>query len=146
MSLSKSTDSIRTQDIEQLWYVADVKDAVLGRAAVKIANTLRGKTKPSYTPHTDTGDFVVVLNAASVKLTGNKLEQKMYRHHTQFAGGLKEATARHVLATNSEEAIVRAVKGMLPKGPLGRKILKKLKVYPGSEHPHQAQNPVELTI
>ena len=146
MSLTKSTDSIRGQDIERKWYIADLNGVVLGRAAVKIANLLRGKGKPSFTPHTDTGDVVVVINCAKVQLTGRKREQKMYRHHTQYPGGLKETKAATMLVEKSDEAVRRAVRGMVPKGPLGRQMMKKLKVYRGVDHPHAAQNPVTIEL
>lgn len=146
MSLTRSTDSIRSQDIERKWFVLDLEDIVLGKAAVRIADTIRGKNKPTFTPHNDTGDFVVVINASKVKLTGRKLDQKMYRHHTGFAGGLKVKPAREVIATKPDEAVRRAVWGMLPKGPLGRQMLKKLKVYAGAEHPHAAQKPETIEL
>ena len=146
MSLTKETASIRTQDVAHAWYVVDLKDVVLGRAAVQLANILRGKDKPSYTPNADTGDFVVVLNASSVRLTGTKMDKKMYRHHTQFVGGLKSQPARLYFQRNSEEAVRRAVWGMLPKGPLGRSLIKKLKVYAGTNHPHVAQNPIARAV
>ncbi len=146
MSLSKSTDSIRNTDIERVWYVVDVKDMVLGRVASRIASVLRGKHKPSYTPHTDTGDFVVVINAEKIALTGRKLEQKVYRHHTGYPGGLKETGVRKMLATKGDMPVRKAVRGMLPKGPLGRQMLRKLKVYTGSEHPHAPQKPIPLEL
>ncbi len=146
MSLSKSTDSIRTEDVERVWYVVDVEDMVLGRVATRIANVLRGKSKPTFTPHTDTGDFVIVLNAEKITLTGRKMEQKLYRYHTGFPGGLKETSARKLLDTKGGEAVRRAVRGMLPKGPLGRQMLRKLKVYTGTEHPHAAQKPIPLEL
>ncbi len=146
MSLTKTTPSIRAQDIDHQWFIVDLEDQVLGRAAVQIANVLRGRNKPTWTPHTDTGDHVVVLNAAKVRLTGRKLDQKIYRHHTQFIGGLKEAPARRYLQRHSEEAIRRAVWGMMPKGPLGRQVMRKLKIYAGTDHPHQAQKPNELKL
>lgn len=146
MSLSKSTDSIVSADLERAWFIVDVDDAVLGRIATRIATVLRGKHKPSFTPHNDTGDFVIVINADKVKLTGRKLDQKLYRYHTGFSGGLKEKSARKVMASNSDRAIRAAVRGMLPKGPLGRQTLRKLKIYRGAEHPHAAQNPVPLEL
>ncbi|MCO4760028.1 MAG: 50S ribosomal protein L13 [Myxococcales bacterium] len=146
MSLSKSTDSIRATDIEQKWHLVDMDGATLGRAATRIASVLRGKHLPSYTPHNDCGEFVVVINSAKAVLTGRKLDQKMYRYHTNFPGGLKETTARDLMSNKSEDAIRKAVRGMLPKGPLGRQMLKKLKVYPGAEHPHGAQNPAAFTL
>ena len=146
MSLTKSTDSIIAEDLNKTWHLVDLDGATLGRAATRIATVLRGKHTPAYTPHADCGEFVVVVNSAKAVLTGKKLDQKMYRHHTQFPGGLKEATARKVMATKSEEAVIRAVRGMLPKGPLGRQMMRKLKVYPGAEHPHGAQNPQPLSL
>jgi large subunit ribosomal protein L13 len=146
MSLTKETRHMRAQDVAHAWHVIDLKGVVLGRAAVTVANLLRGKTNPAYTPNGDTGDFVVVVNASQLKLTGRKLDQKIYRHHTQFLGGMKSAPARIYLIKNSEQAVRAAVWGMLPKGPLGRKLIKKLKVYAGSEHPHGAQNPIALTL
>ncbi len=143
---TRSTPSIRGEDISRQWHVVDLDGKVLGRAAVQIANILRGKDKPTFTSHTDTGDFVVVVNAAKALLTGNKLEQKMYYSHSNYPGGLRSTKAKAYLATKSEQAIRRAVWGMLPKGPLGRQVLRKLKVYAGAEHPHQGQNPQQLTI
>lgn len=131
---------------DRKWHVVDVSGLTLGRAATQIATLLRGKHKPTYTPNTDCGDFVVVLNAQKIHLTGNKLEDKPYRHHTGFLGGLKEKPAKEMIATRSHEVIRRAVWGMLPKGPLGRVIIKKLKVYPGAEHPHEAQQPAKQTL
>jgi len=146
MSLTKETAHVRTEDAAHNWYVIDMKDVVLGRAAVQVANLLRGKGKPSYTPNADVGDFVVIINASSFKLTGKKMDDKMYRTHTQFMGGLKSSPARLYLQRNSEEAVRRAVWGMLPKGALGRRLIKKLKVYAGATHPHLAQNPIERTV
>lgn len=128
------------------WFVIDLDGVVLGRAASKIATVLRGKHKPSFTPNTDCGDFVIVLNAGHVKLTGNKLKQKMYRHHTGYIGHLRERSAEKMLAEKPEEAIRRAVWGMLPSGALGRQLMKKLKIHSGSEHDHAAQKPRELTL
>lgn len=146
MSLSKQTVSVRTEDAPHQWYVIDLKDAVLGRAAVNIANILRGKDKPSYTPNADVGDFVVVINAAQFKLTGNKMDDKIYRHHSNHMGGLKEFRAKAFIARNSAEAVRRAVWGMLPKGALGRRLITKLKVYPGPQHKHAAQNPIARAV
>ncbi len=146
MSLSKSTDSIRAIDIDRAWHVVDLDGATLGRAATRIATVLRGKHSPSFTPHNDCGDFVIVINSAKAVLTGNKIDQKMYRYHTNFPGGLKVTSARDMMATKSEEAVRHAVRGMLPKGPLGRQMLRKLKVYPGVEHPHAAQNPAVFQL
>lgn len=123
------------------WHVVDVGGQTLGRAATQIAHLLRGKHKTSFTPHVDCGDFVVVVNAQKVHLTGNKPDGKLYYKHTLFPGGLRAKPAREMIEKDSEEVIRRAVWGMLPKGPLGRVIIKKLKVYPGAEHPHDAQQP-----
>ncbi len=146
MSLSKQTPFLRTADVDHPWFVVDLKDVVLGRAAVQVANILRGKDKPNYTPNADTGGFVVIINAAQVALTGKKMDKKLYRHHTNFIGGLKTFTAKDYIARNSAEAVRRAVWGMLPKGALGRRLITKLKVYPGGTHPHEAQNPVALSL
>ncbi len=146
MSLTKSTDSVQSSDVDRSWHLVDLDGATLGRAAVRIATVLRGKHTPNYTPHSDCGDFVVVINASKAVLTGNKLDQKTYRYHTQFPGGLKEAKARDVMRTKSDQAVMSAVRGMLPKGPLGRQMIRKLKVYAGSEHPHAAQNPQTLQL
>ncbi len=142
MSLSKQTVSVRTQDAPHQWYIVDLKDKVLGRAAVQLANMLRGKDRPAFTPNADTGDYIVVINAGQLKLTGKKLENKMYYRHTNFAGGIKAEPARIYLQRHSEQAVRLAVWGMLPKGPLGRRLITKLKVYDGANHPHAAQNPI----
>jgi large subunit ribosomal protein L13 len=126
--------------------VVDLEDKVLGRAATQIARVLRGKHKAIYTPSVDTGDFVIVLNAGKTRLTGNKLDQKKYYRHSGFTGGLTTTTADKLLAKTPEELIKKAVKGMLPKNKLGRQMFKKLKVYCGSDHPHQAQQPKELQV
>ncbi len=131
---------------DKKWYVVDVEGKVLGRAATEVARVLRGKHKATYTPSVDTGDFVIILNADKIRLTGNKLADKMYYRHSGFPGGLKEINAEKLLASKPEELIKKAVKGMLPKNKLGRQMIKKLKVYVGSEHPHQAQQPKELTF
>lgn len=128
------------------WYVIDLDGQILGRAATKIASVLRGKHKPTYAPHTDTGDFVIVVNASKVRLTGGKMQKKIYRDHTLYPGGLRETRADKMVATHPERMIEAAVWGMLPKGPLGRKILKKLKIYNGSEHNHTAQAPKRLEL
>ena len=133
-------------EVERKWYVVDASDKIVGRLATKIATILRGKHKPVYTPHVDTGDFVIVVNAEKIKFTGTKLEKKIYYRHTGYIGGLKETSAKKMLEKKPEEIIRLAVKGMLPKGRLGRKLLKKLKVYRGAEHPHQAQQPEKLEI
>ena len=141
-----STQIAKEQDINREWFVVDLEDVVLGRAATEIARVLRGKHKPIYTPSVDTGDFVVVLNADKVKLTGNKLADKKYYHHTGYPGGIKEINAEKLLEKKPEMVLQSAVKGMLPKSKLGRKMFKKLKVYAGGEHPHAAQQPKELKI
>jgi large subunit ribosomal protein L13 len=141
-----STQIAKEQDINREWFVIDLEDVVLGRASTEIARVLRGKHKPIYTPSVDTGDFVVVLNADKVKLTGNKLADKKYYHHSGYPGGIREINAEKLLAKKPEMVLQSAVKGMLPKNPLGRKMFKKLKVYAGGEHPHAAQQPKELKI
>lgn len=128
------------------WFLVDLKDQTLGRAATRIASVLRGKHKPSFTPNVDCGDFVIVINAADVRLTGRKMSDKLYRHHTEFPGGLISIPAEKLLATHPDRAIRRAVWGMLPKGPLGRRLIKKLKIYAGSEHEHAAQKPRPLAL
>ncbi|MBP7175226.1 MAG: 50S ribosomal protein L13 [Thermoclostridium sp.] len=133
-------------NIERKWFVVDVEGKVLGRAASEIAKILRGKHKPEFTPHVDTGDFVIVLNADKIVMTGNKLDNKMYRHHTGWVGHLKETTARKYLAAKPEQLFELAVKRMLPKNSLGRQMFKKLKVYAGTEHNHQAQKPEVLEL
>jgi large subunit ribosomal protein L13 len=133
-------------DVERKWYVVDATDKILGRLASRIATYLRGKHKPQFTPNVDTGDFIVVINAEKVKLTGKKLDKKIYYHHTGYPGGLKAETARSRLQRKPEQVIMDAVWGMLPKNRLGRKLLKKLKVYRGPEHPHSAQNPEPLEL
>jgi large subunit ribosomal protein L13 len=135
----------RAGEVERLWYVVDAQGKVLGRLASRIAMVLRGKNKPTFTPHMDTGDFVVVVNAAQVQLTGRKLDNKMYYRHSGFTGGLKSVSARGLLQKKPTDLLRHAVRGMLPKNSLGRQLLKKLKIYPGGEHPHQAQEPVALT-
>lgn len=135
------TQFARKNDIERKWYVVDATDKVLGRLATRIATRLRGKSKPIYTPNVDTGDFVVVINADKVLLTGRKLDRKVYFWHSGYPGGLKSETARERLRKKPQEVITSAVWGMLPKNRLGRAMLKKLKVYKGGEHPHSAQKP-----
>jgi large subunit ribosomal protein L13 len=130
--------------VKRNWYVVDGTNQTVGRMCSKIAAILRGKNKASYTPHVDTGDYIIVINAAKVVLTGDKLNQKMYDHFTGYPGGLKEETAANLLKRRPEMIVERAVKGMLPKNRLGRKMFRKLFVYAGSEHPHKAQNPKEL--
>jgi len=140
------TYSAKPGEVERRWFVADLNGQVLGRAATTIATILRGKNKPEFTPHIDTGDFVIVVNADKVKLTGNKAEKKMYYRYTGFVGGLKSENAGKLLARKPEELIRRAVQGMLPKNALGRRLLLKLKVYIGPNHPHEAQNPQPLEL
>lgn len=132
------------QNVERKWYVVDAEGQVLGRLASQVAAVLRGKNKPTFTPHVDTGDFVIVVNCDKIRLTGKKLDKKIYRYHTGFIGGLKETSYRDMMAKKSDVVVYEAVKGMLPKNSLGRKMLKKLKVYKEAEHNHQAQQPVEL--
>lgn len=136
----------KAHEVERKWYVVDATDKTLGRLASQIATILRGKHKAIYTPHVDTGDFVIVVNAEKVALTGKKLDQKLYRHHSLYPGGLKETPYRKLLETKPELAIEEAVRRMLPKGPLGRKMLKKLKVYSGPNHNHEAQKPEVLEL
>lgn len=132
--------------VEHKWYVVDASGKVLGRLASQIAKYLRGKHKPEYTPHVDTGDYIVVINASQVKVTGNKEKEKVYYHHSGYPGGIKEATFEKLHAKDPTQIIELAVKGMLPKNPLGRDMLRKLKVYAGAEHPHAAQQPVEINL
>jgi large subunit ribosomal protein L13 len=133
-------------EVERKWYVVDAKGKTLGRLASEVATLLRGKHKPVYTPHVDTGDYVIVINASQIELTGKKLTQKIYYRHSNYPGGLKATPAGEMRAKRPERMIELAVKGMLPKGSLGRQQFKKLKVYAGSEHPHQAQQPVEWEL
>ena len=132
--------------IERKWYVVDAEGQTLGRLAAEVAKVLRGKNKPEFTPHIDTGDNVIVINAEKIKVTGKKLDQKVYYHHSDYVGGMKETTLREMMAKKPEQVIEIAVKGMLPKGPLGRTMIKKLHVYAGAEHAHQAQKPEVLTF
>lgn len=141
-----STSIAKKADLQKDWYVVDLEDKVLGRAATEIARVLRGKHKPIFTPSVDTGDFVIVVNADKVRLTGNKLSQKTYYRHSGYPGGIRSVTAGKLLEQNPEEVIRKAVKGMLPKNKLGRQMFKKLKVYSSSDHPHQAQQPKELKL
>ena len=140
------TVSITSTDADRRWYVVDMDGQVLGRAASRIATVLRGKHKPTYTAHEDTGDFVIVVNADKFALTGNKREQKRYYHHTGTIGGLKETTVDRLVAEKPGDVVKRAVAGMLPKNPLGRRMLSKLKVYVGTDHPHTAQAPEALDL
>ena len=132
--------------IERKWYVVDASEYTLGRLASEVAKVLRGKNKPTFTPHIDTGDYVIVVNAEKVKVTGKKLDQKIYYHHSDYVGGMKETTLKEMLAKKPERVIELAVKGMLPKGPLGRSMYTKLFVYAGPEHKHEAQKPEALTF
>ena len=141
-----TTFAAKAGQIKQDWYVVDAQGKVLGRLASQIASRLRGKHKPEYTPHVDTGDFVVVVNASKLRVTGRKSEQKMYYHHTEFPGGIRQTNFAKLQATRPERVLQKAVKGMLPKGPLGYAMLRKLKVYAGDKHPHSAQQPKALEI
>ena len=140
------TFSAKPGQIEQGWYVVDLAGQHVGRAAATVASILRGKHRPIYTPHVDTGEFVIVINADKLVLTGKKLEKKMYYRHTGYVGGIKEVSAQKLMATKPEDLFKIAVKGMLPKKSLGRHMLWKLKIYSGSEHPHAAQNPVAYKL
>jgi large subunit ribosomal protein L13 len=133
-------------EVDRGWVLIDAADMVLGKLAVQAASILRGKTKPEFTPHCDVGDFVVVINAEKVKLTGDKVEQKTYYRHSGYMGGLKSATVKDILMTKPEEVIRHAVKGMLPKNSLGRAMFRKLKVYAGANHPHEAQKPQAINL
>ena len=141
-----STYMANPQNVERKWYVIDAEDLVLGRLASQVASILRGKNKPTFTPHVDCGDYVIIVNASKIRLTGKKLDQKTYRYHTGYAGGLKEITYRKLMTNKSEFAFKEAVRRMLPKGPLGYSMLKKLHVYAGPEHEQQAQKPEVLVI
>ena len=132
--------------IERKWYVVDASGYTLGRLASEVAKILRGKNKPIFTPHMDTGDYVIIVNADKVKVTGRKLDQKIYYHHSEYVGGMKETTLREMMAKKPAKVVELAVKGMLPKGPLGRQMYTKLHVYAGPEHNHQAQKPEVLTF
>ena len=132
--------------IERKWYVVDAEGCTLGRLASEVASVLRGKNKPVFTPHVDTGDYVIVINAEKIKVTGKKLDQKIYYSHSYYVGGMKETTLREMMNKKPEKVIELAVKGMLPKGPLGRQMIKKLHVYAGAEHGHEAQKPEVLTF
>jgi large subunit ribosomal protein L13 len=143
----KATVSARSEDVERGWFVVDAEDAVLGRLATRVATVLCGKHRPIYTPHVDTGEYVIVINAEKVKLTGRKRELKTYYRHSGWVGSIKSVTAEQLLNGPHADRVVRqAVRGMLPKNSLGRKMLSKLKVYAGPDHPHAAQKPEELTL
>lgn len=136
----------KTQEVDRKWYVVDAEGKTLGRLSSQIATVLRGKHKPTFTPNVDTGDYVIVINAEKIVLTGNKLEEKMYRHHSLYPGGLKEISYKKLMQTKPELAVEEAVRRMLPKGPLGSKMYKKLFVYRGPEHDHEAQKPEVLVF
>lgn len=138
------TFSAKPAEVTRGWFIIDAKGKVLGRMVTEIARRLRGKHKPEYTPHVDTGDFIVVLNAGEVQVTGRKTKNKVYEHHSGYPGGLKTETFEKLIARRPERVIELAVRGMLPKNPLGRAMFRKLKVYPGSVHPHSAQQPEVL--
>lgn len=140
------TYTARVEDIEREWFLVNADGKTLGRLAAEIAEVLRGKHKPIYTPHLDCGDYVIVVNAEKVRVTGRKLDQKMYYHHSGYPGGIKSISLRNQLQKHPERVLQAAVRGMLPKNPLGRKMLKKLKVYAGGSHPHQAQQPKVLEL
>ena len=139
--MNNTTYSIKKNEIERKWYIIDAADKPLGRVATEAAKLLRGKHKPTYTPNLDTGDHVIILNCEKVVLTGKKLDQKMYRHHSGYVGGMKEVPARVMMENNPEKAMMLAVKGMLPHNTLGRQMIKKLRVYAGEEHENIAQKP-----
>jgi large subunit ribosomal protein L13 len=142
----KTTVMAKSETVDRKWYVIDATDIPLGRVASQVAAILRGKNKPIYTPHVDTGDYVIVINTDKMILTGNKLNDKKYFHHSGFPGGIKEATYKDLMEKKSDFVLEKAVKGMLPKNSLGKKMFMKLKAYKGGEHPHSAQQPVELKI
>lgn len=140
----RTTYMANAQNVERKWYVIDAQGQTVGRLASQVASILRGKNKPTYTPHVDCGDHVIIINAAKVVFTGKKLDQKIYRKHSGYAGGMKETTARQMLDAHPERVVMYAVKGMLPKNSLGRQMLTKLRVYAGAEHNQEAQKPEEL--
>lgn len=136
----------RKEDVERKWYIVDATDKTLGRLSTKVATVLRGKHKPTYTPHIDGGDYVIIINAEKIRLTGNKLNDKLYYNHSGYPGGLRTRTAKEMVANYPVEMLERSIKGMLPNGRLGRQMYKKLFVYAGEEHPHTAQEPKELKV
>ena len=140
------TFQAKKNQVEKYWYLVDAEDKILGRLASQLASILRGKNKPIFTPHVDTGDFVVVVNAKKIKLTGRKLKDKIYYHHSGYPGGIKSINAKDLLDKCPEDIIRKAVKGMLPKNSLGRDMLKKLRVYPDNVHPHEAQQPEKIEL
>ena len=139
--MNNVTYSAKKSEVERKWYIIDATDKPLGRVATEAARLLRGKHKPTFTPNIDTGDHVIIINCKDVKLTGNKMDQKIYRHHSGYIGGMKETTAREMLAKSPEKMMMLAIKGMLPKNSLGRQMLKKVRVYAGNEHENIAQKP-----
>jgi large subunit ribosomal protein L13 len=139
--MEKTTLSAKAADVQRNWYIIDASDKILGRLASFAASRLRGKHKTCYTPHVDTGDYIVIVNAENVRVTGNKEEGKKYYHHTGYPGGIKETNVAKVRAEHPERLLENAIRGMLPKGPLGRDMFRKLKIYTGAEHPHAGQNP-----
>ena len=141
-----NTYMAKAEDVQRKWYVVDAEGVVLGRLASQVANVLRGKHKPIYTPHVDTGDYVIIVNADKAVLTGKKLDQKIYYHHSGFPGGLSETRCRDLMADKPEFALKKAITGMLPKGPLGRQMAKKLRVYAGPEHEYESRKPEKLEI
>ena len=147
MPTTRSTRSLSTEAARaaRRWYIADAEGQVLGRLATRVADVLRGKHTPAFTPHVDAGDFVIVVNAGKVRLTGNKLQEKEYIRHSEYPGGIRRATAAEVLAKHPTRVVQQAVEGMLPKNRLGRRLATKLKIYAGPEHPHQAQKPLPLS-
>jgi len=140
------TYQAKKEELDYQWYLVNAEGKVLGRLAAELVKILKGKNKPTYTPHLDTGDFVIVVNAEKVALTGKKMKDKIYYHHTGYPGGIKEINAEKLLAKKPTEIIRIAVKGMLPKNSLGRQMLRKLKIYAGSNHPHEAQKPVAIEL
>ncbi len=140
----RTTFMANAQNVQKEWFIVDAAGQTVGRLASRVAMVLRGKHKPTFTPHVDCGDHVIIINADKVKFTGKKLEQKLYRHHTGYAGGLKETTAKDMLAKHPERVLMHAIKGMLPKNSLGRKLLTNVRVYSGTEHNNEAQQPKEL--
>ncbi|HPF88180.1 MAG TPA: 50S ribosomal protein L13 [Candidatus Limiplasma sp.] len=141
-----NTYMAKAADVQRKWYIVDAQDVVLGRLATQVASVLRGKHKPTFTPHVDTGDYVIVINAEKAVLTGKKLDQKIYYHHSGFPGGLSETPYRRLMNEKPEFAVKKAIVGMLPKGPLGRSMAKKLRVYAGAEHEYAAQKPEPLEL
>jgi large subunit ribosomal protein L13 len=140
------TYQAKKEELDYQWYLVNAEGKVLGRLATELVKILKGKNKPTYTPHLDTGDFVIVINAGKVTLTGKKMKDKIYYHHTGYPGGIKEMNAEKLLAKKPTEMIRMAVKGMLPKNSLGRQMIRKLKIYAGTNHPHEAQKPISLEI